>query len=78
MSVVYDPRYFTWDDWASLMCETYAAQNLEIPNGEGNWQGWAAGFSGIDLFAKAGIPNPYQFGDWRDWASSVVNTLSVS
>lgn len=78
MSTFYDPRYQTWDSWASLMCEAYASQNLEIPNGEENWKGWAAGFVGIDLFAKDGMPNPYQYGDWQEWATAVVNTLSTS
>lgn len=78
MSVFYDPRYQTWDDWAALMCEAYGSQNLEIPNGEENWKGWAAGFVGIDLFAKDGMPNPYGYDDWQEWAMAVVNTLSTS
>ena len=78
MSVFYDPRYQTWDDWAALMCEAYASQNLEIPNGEENWKGWAAGFVGIDLFAKDGMPNPYGYDDWQEWAMAVANTLSTS
>jgi hypothetical protein len=60
------------------MCEAYAAQNLEIPNGEDNWKGWAAGFVGIDLFARVGMPNPYQYDDWQEWAMAVTNTLSTS
>jgi len=78
MALVYDPRYQTWDSWAALMCEAYGSQNLEIPSGEDNWKGWAAGFSGIDLFTRDGIPSPYQYDDWQEWAMAVVNTLSAS
>jgi len=78
MTVAYDPRHQTWDSWASLMCEAYATQNLSIPDGEENWKGWAAGFVGIDLFAKDAMPDPYNFDDWQEWAVSVVNTLSPS
>lgn len=78
MAVFYDPRYHSWDSWASLMCEAYAGQQLEIPKSEDDWKNWAAGFSGIDLFAKDAIPNPYEFSDWQDWAVAVVNTLSPS
>lgn len=78
MAVVYDPRYQTWDGWASLMCEAYAGQQLSIPTGEKEWKDWAAGFVGIDLFAKDAMPNPYDFVEWQDWAVAVVNTLSPS
>jgi hypothetical protein len=78
MAVVYDPRYQTWDAWASLMVEAYAAQQLEIPSDESKWQEWAAGFRGIDLFAKDAVPDPYTFGKWQDWATAVVNTVSAS
>ena len=74
--VVYDPRYMDWDHWASLMVEAYGAQNLEIPSGEENWKGWAVGFRGIDLFSRDGVPDPYQFDDWREWAVAVVNTVT--
>ncbi len=78
MSVVYDPRYQTWDSWASLMCEAYATQQLAIPDGEENWKGWAAGFKGIDLFANDAVPDPYEFDDWRSWVLAVVNQVSTS
>ena len=45
LSVVYDPRYMTWDHWASLMVEAYGAQNLEIPGSEDEWKGWAVAVS---------------------------------
>ena len=78
MAVVYDPRYHSWDSWASLMCEAYGTQQLAIPDGEENWKGWAAGFKGIDLFANHAVPDPYEFEDWQLWALAVVNQVSTS
>jgi hypothetical protein len=31
-NLAYDPRYHTFESWASLMCEQYAAQQLAIPD----------------------------------------------
>ena len=76
LALVYDPRYHTWDSWASLMCEAYAGQQLSIPNGEKDWKIWAAGVKGIDIFANEAIPDPYQFDKWSDWAESLVNTVN--
>ena len=54
LGVVYDPRFHTWDSWASLMCEAYAGQALQIPGSEDNWKAWAVGIKAIDIFAKIG------------------------
>lgn len=78
MSTVYDPRFHTWNSWASLMVEAYGSQNLEIPGDEEEWKGWAAGFCGISLFAKDAAPDPYTFDDWRDWAAALVNNISTA
>ena len=75
--VVYDPRYMQWDQWAALMVEAYGAQNLEIPGPEDTWKGWAAGFKGIDIFTKDGVPDPYQFEDWQSWATALVNIVTA-
>lgn len=77
MSIVYDPRYHTWDSWASLMCESFAAQNLAVPAGEDTWQDWAAGLKGLDNFSNEGIPGPYVFDQWQDWAAAVLNAVNT-
>lgn len=77
LAVVYDPRYMTWDHWAALMVEAYGSQNLEYPGPEDTWKGWAVGFRGIDTFSRDGVPDPYQFDNWQDWASAVVNVVTV-
>lgn len=76
LAIVYDPRFHDFDSWAALMCEAYGGQNLEIPNGEEGWKGWAAGLRGIDIFANEAIPDPYIFENWQDWAQAVVGAVN--
>ena len=73
---VYDPRFHTFDSWASLMCELYAGQQLSIPYEGMNWQDWASGLLAIDVFTNEGIPGPYVFDDWQEWAQQVVNAVN--
>ena len=76
LAVVYDPRGHTWDSWASLMCEAYAAQQLSIPGAESEWKEWASGLKAIDIFVNEGIPGPYVYTDWKEWASAVVGAVN--
>ena len=73
---VYDPRYHTFESWASLMCEQYAAQQLSIPDANTDWKTWGAGLKGIDVFTNEGIPAPYIFDDWQEWAEALVNAVN--
>jgi hypothetical protein len=76
VALIYDPRYHTFESWASLMVELYAAQNLSIPTHTTNWQDWAAGLKGIDVFSTEAIPSPYEYDDWKEWAESLVGIVS--
>lgn len=76
--LIYDPRYHTWDSWASLMVEAYGAQQLAIPTSEDQWQSWAAGLKAIDIFENEAIPGPYGFTNWQDWAQELVNAVNSS
>lgn len=78
VALIYDPRYHTFESWASLMVEAFDSQQLEIPNANTNWQDWASGFNGIALFAAEGIaiPSPHAFNSWDEWAASTVNAFN--
>lgn len=76
IGVVYDPRNLSWDQWASLMCEAYAGQQLEIPHDETKWREWANGFHGIGLFGSDAVPSASSFDRWQDWASAVVGAVA--
>jgi hypothetical protein len=73
---IYDPRYHTFESWASLMCEQYGTQNLEIPNKNTDWREWGDGLSAIDVFSNEAIPRTDQYEDWQDWAEAMVNAVN--
>lgn len=74
---IYDPRYHTFDSWASLVTEEYAAQQLgNPPTDERMWKDWAVGLNAISLFNNEAIPDPSNFSDWRDWAAAVIGAIN--
>lgn len=75
---VYDPRFHTFDSWASLMCELYATQQLEIPTPHTDWKMWGNGIRAIDVFANEAIPMTDAFNNWQDWAQQLVNAVNPS
>jgi hypothetical protein len=75
-ALVYDPRYHTFESWASLMVEQYAAQQLAIPDANTDWKEWASGLKAIDVFTNEGIPGPFIFDDWQEWAEALVNSVN--
>jgi hypothetical protein len=76
IALVYDPRYHTFESWASLMVEAYAGQQLAIPDGD--WKTWAASLKAIDVFSNEAIPGPYVYDNWQDWAAALVNAINVN
>lgn len=75
-ALVYDPRYHTFDSWACLMCEQYAAQNLSIPTPTTDWKEWGQGLLAIDVFTNEAVPNPVQYSDWQDWAAALLGAMN--
>lgn len=75
-ALVYDPRYMEFDQWASLMCEQYSAQQLPVPDALTEWKSWAAGLLAIDVFINENIPSPYSYENWQDWASALLNVMN--
>jgi hypothetical protein len=60
------------------MCEQYAAQQLCIPDATTNWKDWASALKAIDVFANEGIPGPFIYDDWQEWAEALVNAVNPS
>jgi hypothetical protein len=49
---------------------------LAIPNDSTDWKEWASGLKAIDVFTNEGIPGPYVFDNWMDWAEAVVGAVN--
>jgi len=76
MTIVYDPRGLTWDNYCRYMQELFAANDLgTMP--EEKWQTWAAGVNGIGYFVQSGVPDPRSFQNWQDWAMALVGIMTV-
>jgi hypothetical protein len=43
---------------------------------EEEWKQWAAGLKAIDVFVNEGIPGPYIYENWQDWAQAVVGAVN--
>lgn len=76
VALIYDPRYHTWDSWASLMCELYSTQNLMMPPPETEWKDWANGLKAIDVFTNEAVPDSGGFDNWFEWAEQLVNAVN--
>lgn len=75
-ALIYDPRGHTFESWAALMCEQYAAQQLAVPTSFTNWREWGEGLKAIDVFTNEGIPGTAAFTNWQDWVEALVNAVS--
>jgi hypothetical protein len=78
MTTTVDPRLVdNVVQWADFMWPTI--EDFGVPSrlmSENDWQNWAAGLLSIASFAQLGVPNAYQFTDWREWAmrfNDVIN-----
>jgi hypothetical protein len=78
VALIYDPRGHTFDSWASLMCELYATQQLEIPTQYTDWKLWGNGIKAIDVFTNEAIPSTDSFTNWQEWAQELVNVVNPS
>ena len=74
--LVYDPRYHTFDSWASLMAEQYAANHLEIPSQNTDWKLWGNGLKAIDVFTNEAIPATDNYDDWQEWAQALLGAIN--
>ena len=76
--LLFDPRiHDTFESWADLMCEHYAANALEIPNSNTDWQAWGRGMLAIDVFTNSAVPNPDLFENWYDWVNAAIGALNA-
>ena len=74
--LVYDPRFHTFESWASLMVEQYAANQLSIPTPQTNWKDWGDGLKAIDVFTNEAIPSTENFDNWFDWAAALLASVN--
>lgn len=74
--IQYDPRYQTFEGWASLLCEQYATQNLTAPDATTDWKLWGQGLKAIDVFTNEAIPDTNIYSNWQDWAAALLVAIN--
>lgn len=64
-----------WADAVILACgDAWSFGRLDD---ESKWQDWAVAFVRAQPFAQRRPPDPYAFGDWREWAMRVYPMLEA-
>lgn len=73
-----DPRgidsFIEWSDYMVPDLEEYGAIGRVFR--EEDWQDWGAGLLSLSGIATLGIPSPYEFSDWKDWAFRFIDLLN--
>ena len=63
-----------WTDEVSLDVGTYGlVPRLDKPE---EWKEWAATVNGFPQISATSPPNPYQFDDWKDWATRFIQSTA--
>lgn len=73
-----NPQYIaTFQEWSDYMYPTLQEYGVvaQFMPGE-DWKNWAAGLLSINGIAQRGVPVPYQFSDWKDWAVRLNDALN--
>jgi hypothetical protein len=76
MTIAYDPRGMSWDEWCKLTDELFAQQQLGIAPEE-QWKDWVNGLAGLANFMDSGVPDSRGFDDWQEWAEQFVGIMNV-
>ncbi len=78
MSVlVINPAYLTVREWTDYMTPNLEQfGNLGRLERDDKWREWGAQLLSMRGLSGSIVPNPYEFGDWREWAERCVQNLS--
>jgi len=72
-----DPRYIdSFEEWSDYMYPTLEQYGvIEQFTYGSDWKSWAAGLLSLNPIAQLGVPQPYVFDDWQEWASRLIGAL---
>lgn len=72
-----DPRYIdSFEEWSDYMYPTLEQYGvIEQFTYGSDWKSWAAGLLSLNPIARLGVPQPYVFDDWQEWASRLIGAL---
>lgn len=68
-----DPRGLTFQEWADYMVPSIEAYGVVgRADDSADWRPWCQGVANLSEMQNRGVPAPYQFGTWQDWAFAFV------
>lgn len=68
------PTFREWAEFSYPTLEVYGPVQQVLS--EHDWQNWGAGLLSNPGIARLGAPNPYQFSDWKLWATRLNELLN--
>lgn len=70
------PQGMRLTDWADRVVQDLEAYGVfgKLMS-EHEWQDWGVQFLNNAVLGR-NLPNPYNFGDWKDWAERLCGSLS--
>lgn len=75
MAFIPNPYGLTFEEWSSVIIETYAQDGVDMYNvEEKNWRDWSERLQIIDDFSA--VPFDDAFATWQQWGERVVEVLS--
>lgn len=73
-----DPRlmesFVEWADRSYPAFQQYGSVIQALDND--HWQDWGSAVISIPGISQLGAPSPYQFSDWKDWATRLNQVLN--
>lgn len=68
-----DPRGLTFQEWADFSVPDFERFGLvgraDDPD---DWRSWCNRVANLSELQQRGVPSPYEFGDWQEWAMAVA------
>lgn len=68
MTVLADPSFISWEEWANIAVIELPDDQLPSPPSEESWQFWATEALKQGAFLDACVPDPRAYPRWQDWA----------
>ena len=66
----------SFKDWtASFLTDFSTQDDIPLNPNEDDWKGWARTIANSKSFVKAGIQQPENFADWREWGKMLYSNF---
>lgn len=71
------PDYISFGDWVGTVIQDYPSVLVPYITDESEWRAFGVVLISQDTFAAISPPDPFAFGDWREWARALWSVAPV-